>query len=458
MRKIVKRIVLTTTTLGSFLTSFMASSINIALPQIGKEFSLNALVIGWIPSSYLLASAMVLISLGRIADIYGRKKIFSIGLLLFIISSILSALSPNILFLIVIRVLHGIAGAMIFSTSTAMLISVFPEKERGRAIGINVSSVYIGLTIGPFLGGFITQNFGWRTLFIITGIIGIIDFIILSNIKSDWYDAKGEKFDYAGSFISAISILLLMFGFSNLPKFIGLIFLLISLVGLVTFSLIEKKVNSPLLEISLFSKSKTFVFSNLAALINYSATFGISFLLSLYLQNIKGLSPQMTGLILIVQPAIMAVFSPLAGKSSDIREPQLIASMGMTFTFIGLIMLTFLESSTNLSYIILCLFFIGVGIAFFSSPNINAIMSSVSKKYYGVASGIVSSMRIIGQMLSMAIIMMIISLIMGRSVITIDNKYTYLKFMRFSFIVFAILCFIGIFFSFARGKMRNNND
>jgi len=456
MRKVIKRIVLATTTLGSFLTSFMASSINVALPQIGNEFSLNALIIGWIPSAYLLSSAMVLIPLGRIADIYGRKKVFSLGVLLFIISSFLSSISPNAYLLIAARILHGIAGAMMFSTSTAMLISVFPSVEKGRVIGINVSSVYIGLTVGPFFGGLITHNFGWRWLFIITGIIGIIDFIILTNLKGDWLDAKGEKFDYAGSITSAISILFLMLGFSNLPKYIGWIFLLFSISGFIIFVLIEKNNKSPLLEISLFSKSKTFAFSSLAALINYSATFSISFLLSLYLQNIKGLSPQIAGFILITQPAVMAVFSPLAGKLSDSSEPQLIASIGMTLTFIGLILLTFLNSNTGLSYIVLSLILIGIGIAFFSSPNTNAIMSSVNKKYYGVASGIVSSMRIIGQMLSMAIIMLIISLIMGKSIITSDNKYNYLKSMHLSFIIFAILCFIGIFFSFARGKIRNN--
>jgi len=457
MKRAIKRIILLSTTIASFLTSFMGSSINVALPAIGNEFKLSAIILGWITSSYLLSSAMVLIVAGRIADLFGRKKIFLLGIILFTITSILSALSPYICFLIGVRILQGLGAAMMFSTSTAMIISVFPFNERGKVLGINVSSVYIGLTLGPFLGGLITHYFGWRILFLIPAILGFIDIIILSNIKGDWSESKDEKFDYSGSILSALTILLLVLGFSNLPKIIGWIYLLVSIAGIFAFIYLESRFESPLINIDLFSKSKTFAFSNIAALINYSATFSISFLLSLYLQKIKGFSSQMAGLVLIAQPIVMALFSPIAGKLSDKKEPQIIATIGMSLTFIGLLFLANINLQSSLVYIIFCLIFIGIGLALFSSPNTNAIMSSVSKKYYGVASGIVSSMRIIGQMLSMAIVMMIISIFLRNSIISDQNKNLFLKSIKISFITFAILCFFGIFFSLARGKMRTNN-
>ena len=204
-----------------------------------------------------------------------------------------------------------------------------------------------------------------------------------------------------------------------------------------------------------FSNNKTFTFSNLSALINYSATFAIGFLLSLYLQHIKDMSARDAGFILVTQPFIMAIFSPLAGKISDRIEPQVVASYGMGILTIGLIIFTFISPAFSLIWIVLNLALIGFGFALFSSPNTNAIMSSVDKKYYGVASSTLASMRMVGQMFSMGIVIVIFTAFLGHAEISNVNQEEFISSLRFLFLLFGILCFIGIFASLARGRIHN---
>ena len=197
-----KGYVLIAATLGAFITPFMGSAINVALPSIGKELEMDAVLLGWVATSYLIAAAMFLVPFGRIADIHGRKKIFTYGILLFIFSSLLCAFSTSATMLISFRVLQGIGGAMIFGTGVAMLTSVFPLGERGRALGINVAAVYLGLSLGPTVGGLLTQHLGWRSVFIVNVPLGLIVIaLILWKLKGDWATAKGERFDLSGTLI-----------------------------------------------------------------------------------------------------------------------------------------------------------------------------------------------------------------------------------------------------------------
>jgi MFS family permease len=211
-------------------------------------------------------------------------------------------------------------------------------------------------------------------------------------------------------------------------------------------------------DIHLFWNNKVFAFSNLAALINYCATFSVTFLLSLYLQHIKMLTPSHTGIILIAAPVVQAFLSPLAGKLSDRFEPQVISSIGMTLTVTGLILLIYLSSETSVDYILFCLVLLGIGFALFSSPNVNATMSSVQKKYFGVASATLSTMRLIGQMSSMGITMLIFAIFLGDHPISETNSFLLLKSTKFIFAILAVVCCGGIFASLARGKMHNGNN
>jgi EmrB/QacA subfamily drug resistance transporter len=450
-----KRSVLLVATTASFLTPFMGSSINIALPSIGREFAMDAVLLGWVATAYLLAAAMFLVPFGRVADIYGRKKIFTYGIALYTISSLLSAIAPSAPVLIAFRLLQGIGSAMIFGTGVAILTSVFPAGERGKALGINVAAVYLGLSLGPFLGGLLTQQLGWRSIFFANVPLGIfVIALTLWKLRGEWAEASGERFDGIGSILYSLTLVAIMYGFSQLPAITGVWLILLGLVGLGGFIRWEMRQEHPVFNIPLLRGNRIFMFSNLAALINYSATFAVAFLLSLYLQYVKGLSPQTAGFIMVIQPVVQTVFSPFAGWFSDRVEPQIVSSTGMAMTVIGLALLTLLNAATVLGFIVADLILLGIGFAIFSSPNTNAVMSSVQRRFFGVASATVGTMRLIGMMFSMGIAMLIFAVYLGRVQITPEYFPLFLRGMRVAFIIFAALCFFGIFASMARGKVR----
>lgn len=445
--------------LTSFMTPFMGSAINIALPEIAREFNMDAITLSWVATSFLLASVMVLVPFGRLADIYGRKKIFTYGILIFTIASLLSGLAFSGPSLILFRIFQGFGGSMIFATGIAILTSVFPPQERGRVLGINVAAVYLGLTLGPFLGGILTHYLTWRSVFLIHLPFGsIIIFLLLSKIKEDWADAKGESFDLIGSILYGAAILVLIYGLSKLPTIKGLWIFLLGFMGIVIFVRWEIRTRLPVFEVKLFTTNRAFAFSNLAALIHYCATFAMTFLLSLYFQQVKGLSPQSTGLILIAQPFMMAVFSPFAGRLSDRIEPRIVASIGMGVTTIGLVLLTTISNDLAVGWVVFYLALIGFGFALFSSPNTNAIMSSVERRFYGLASGAVGTMRQLGMIISMAIVTSVLSVLIGPVPISPDNYQAFLKGMKWAFMIFTVFCFVGIFASLSRGKMRNADE
>jgi EmrB/QacA subfamily drug resistance transporter len=450
-----KRAVLLVATMASFLFPFLLSAVNIALPTIGRELSLDAVMLGWIATAYLLSSATLLIPFGRIADIYGRKKIFTCGIVILTLSSLLSGMANSATMLIACRVFQGVGGAMLAGTAVALLTTVFPPNERGKVLGINVAATYLGLSLGPVLGGILTQRLGWRSIFFLGAILGLaVIGVVLWKLKGEWAGAKGEKFDFAGSVIYSLGLAALVYGFTLLPAMSGVGLIIGGIIGLSAFTRWEMRTRSPILDISLFKNSKTFTFSNVAALINYSATFAITFLISLYLQYVKGFNPESAGLILVAMPAMQAIFSPLAGRLSDRIEPRLIASAGMALTTIGLIIFIFLSAETPLGLIIGNLLLIGFGFALFSSPNTNAVMSSAPKTAYGVASATLATMRQVGMVLSMGIAMLMFALYIGRVQITPEYYPLFQQSMKTAFIIFAALCFGGIFASLARGKVR----
>jgi EmrB/QacA subfamily drug resistance transporter len=452
--KIFKRSVLVVTAFAAFLTPFLGSAVNLALPAIGKDLHASAIGLGWVISSFILSSAIFLLPFGRLADIKGRKKIFSAGILLFTISTFLIVFSWNLVSLIILRVIQGISGAMIFGTSLAIITSVFAIGERGRAMGINITAVYLGLSAGPVIGGLLTQYFGWRSIFAFLVPFGIASLVLIkTKIKAEWAESKGEKFDWAGSAIYGTALFAFMYGFSRLPSATGWIFLIIGTLMAVVFILFEKRGSNPVFDIRLMLHNRIFAFSGLAALIHYSATSATGFFISLYLQYLKGFDARTAGLIMISQPIAMALLSPLAGRLSDKYNPGVIASIGMGLTATGLILLCFITPSTPVYKIVALLLLMGIGFGLFSSPNSNAIMSSVEKQHLGVASGVVGTMRMVGQMLSMGIAMMLIALFIGKQTINPDTYPGLISGMRMGFVIFSILSILGIFASLA----RNNN-
>lgn len=452
-KEINKSVVALIAALSSFLTPFTSSSVNIALPSIDRDLSLNAISLSWIATAYLLAAAMFLVPFGRIADIYGRKKIYVAGVIIDAAASVMCAVLPSSGGIIFFRGMQGLGGAMIFGTGIAILTSVYPAQERGKALGINVAAVYTGLSAGPLIGGLLVEHLGWRSIFFLNALLGaIIIVLVLLKMTGEWKEATGEGFDSTGALIYSLSLVALIYGFSVLPHFFGGGLIVAGGIGLYGFAVWEKRARHPLLDIILFSKNRVFRFSNLAAFINYGATFANVFLLSLYFQHIRGFSAEHAGMILITQPILQILFSPLAGSLSDRLEPRVLASAGMAATTAGLVMLSFLQKETPLGYVIASLALMGVGFGFFSSPNTNAAMSSVDKKFYGTASGMLGTMRLTGQMFSMGIIMLLFSVYLGKVQITPEYHATFIKCAQVGFTIFAGLCFAGIFASLARGN------
>lgn len=454
--KSLRRTVLTVSILSSFLTPFMGSGVNVALPAVGKEFALNSVALSWIAASFLLTAAMLLLPFGRAADIFGRKKIFAWGIGATTFGTILCALSPSAFFLIISRGIQGVGGAMMFGTGIAMLTSVFPLGERGKVLGLSTAAVYTGLSLGPIVGGFLTHHWGWRSIFWVNVPLAVAAGALIGNIKGEWAEARGEKLDGIGALTFSAGLMSLMFGFSRLPSGYGLALTVLGLVILMAFVRRETLVQSPILDLNLLRHNRIFAFSNLAAFINYSATAAVSFLLSLYLQYIKGLDPRQAGLVLIAQPIMMAFFSPFAGRLSDRMEPRFIASIGMGLTSVGLVLFVFLREGTPIPFIMGSLVCLGLGFGLFSSPNTNAVMGSVVKASYGVASASLGTMRLLGQMFSNGISMMFFAVIMGQTPISPPVYPLFLKSIRLLFIFYAVISAAGIFASLARGK-RNSD-
>lgn len=437
----------------AFLVPFMGSSLNLALPNISEAFSLNAVTLTWMATSYLISTAIFQVPFARMADIWGRKKTFISGVFCFSICTFLCGFATSGTMLIILRFLSGLGSAMVFGTNTAILTSVFPPNKRGKAMGINTAVVYSSLAAGPFLGGILTQYLGWQSIFFVCSSVGFI--VVLLTwlfLKTEWIESKGEKFDYLGSMIYGVGLFGLIYGFTELPHTNGICWLLIALLAFIFFIYYEKKIPTPVFDIKLFSNNRIFALSSLAALINYAATSAIAFMLSLYLQYIRGFDAGYAGLILISQACVQSVFSLISGRLSDKMSASKLATSGMSIIVIGLTGLIFITPTTPVSLLIVFLVLLGLGFGIFSSPNTNVVMSSVDKKHYGQASATMGTVRMTGQAFSMGIAGMAISLKIGDQKIEPGTHSGFMESMQITFFIFAILCLIGVYASAQRTK------
>lgn len=439
----------------SFTGAFMGSSINVAVPSMAEDFNLNPDILTWAVTAFLIGSASGLLPFGRLSDIKGRRKIYMIGLVCICVTTFICALMQHFLSFIFVRFLQGVSMSMIFGTSMALLVSCYDARKRGKILGMSVSFVYAGVSLGPFIGGFITDYLGWRMIFWLTGIVLLVNLILMMKVKLDWYGAKGQKFDFVGSFIYMVMIVLFLYGLSDWTRHEIVHYSpIVAFVLFLVFIWEQNKSSSPLVKLSLF-KNTVFAMSNLAALIHYSATFAIGFMVSLYLQIVRGMDAFTAGSFLLIQPCLMAIVSPKAGALSDKFSPRIIASFGMGIMMIGLFLFSFLSGTTSFYLIGINLAFIGIGFGLFSSPNNNAIMGAVKAEFYGIASSIVAVMRLIGQAVSMAIVTLILS-IYTADIVMEQYVDMILAASKNTFLLFSILCVIGLIASLMRGKEKQN--
>ncbi len=441
---------------ASFLTPFSSSALNLAIPAIGRDFGAGAVALSWVVTSFLLASASLLLPVGRLADIVGRKRVFIAGVALYSAASLGCGVARTVAALVAGRVVQGAGAAMIFATSLAIVTSVFPAGERGRVLGVSVTAVYVGLSVGPFVGGVLTESLGWRAIFLLTAGLGFAAALLPAlRLRGEWLGAGGERFDAVGAALITVGLAAALHGVSSLSTSrLAPATLALGVMALALFLVWESRAAAPLLDLRALAGNTAFAFSNLAALINYSATFAVTFVLSLHLQLVRGLDARSAGLVLLVQPVMMALLSTWAGRLSDRREPRVIASLGMAITAAGLLLLGLLPATSPLAAMVAALAIVGTGFALFSSPNSNAVMEAVSRAQYGVAAAVLSSMRLIGQALSMALVTVVLGARVGAGRLDAGAVPQLLASERVTFALFTAMCVAGVLASLARGRMH----
>lgn len=408
-----KTYVLIVAAIGSFLTAFLSNAISIAIPYIARDLAMSNIIQNWIATIFLLTVAVFSVPLGSLSGRYGLKRSFVLGIIIFLIGTILCAISFDSFSILASRVIQGIGGALLNVIGMALIVSEFEPQERGKGIGLNIAGVYIGLSLAPVIGGSLAFNFGWRSVFYI-----IIPFILLillvSILKIPEYPVSENQkpFDLKGSIVYSLGIMLFIYGFTILNETLGMVLTGIGLLLLVVFTYIELHVEEPVFDVKLFKNSK-FASANIAALISYIATFVTTLLINYHLQYIRGWNAQSAGFLIVILPVMMALLAPVAGRLSDKIKPQILAASGTAFVAIALFLLTFLNSDTPIYIIGLSLLLQGIGYGLFSSPNTNVVMGSVPPKYIPAASSAVATVRSVGQTMSMGMLTVIFAIFMG---------------------------------------------
>ncbi|MCG8529060.1 MAG: MFS transporter [Desulfovibrionales bacterium] len=428
-----------------FLLPFMASAVGVALPTIGKELSAGAFELGLVEMAYILSGGFLMLPAGRFGDIHGRKKIFCIGLVVFTLATLLIGFAPSMGILIALRVLQGSGSALVATNSVAIISAVIPPESRGKAMGIIAAAVYLGLSASPTLTGFVIEYGSWRWVFWGTLPLELAAlWLTFTKLHGEWASAKGEAFDWAGSALYIAAIIMAMTGVTHLNDQMAYkILFLCGILALGLFIMWEAKTPTPILDIHLLQSNMLFSLSNLVLLINYAASFGVTFFFSLYLQQVKGISPQYAGMILVIQPAIMAVLSPTAGILADKIQPRKLATGGMFLCTLALATCATITATTPITELMAILVLLGLGFSFFSSPNLTSIMNSVEPPHYGIAASLSATMRTLGMLTAMACISFILSLFMGRLSVT-DSPEAFVSAMQTGFTVFTIVSAVGV--------------
>lgn len=442
--KNVKLTALIVVCIGSFLIPFMGSSLNIVLPIIQKDLSVNLIILSWIPTVFVLANAATILPLGRLGDIIGRKKVYAYGMVIYTLASLLAGLSSSGIILVCFSFLQGIGCAMIFASSVALLSSVYPSNQRGGALGAYITAVYIGLFLGPLLGGFLASTLGWRSIFLFNVPIGIISIILIKfKLHGDWKGYDGEKFEKSGSIIYILALLAILYGISSFQSNMGQLILVAGVVGLAVFILKERSSKNPILRLNIFKKRISSL-SALSLLLMNIATTSMWTILSLYFQDILSLSPLTTALILSVQPLMVAVLSVPVGRLADKIENRTFSVMGMFLVTIGLLIFSTLKTGTELYMPIVGLILVGIGLGLFNSPTTNKFMGSIEGRDYGMAGATLSTMIYVGQTLSLSIMLFIFSIYLGNVQISVSNFALYLLSLKTAFTAFAIITGFGV--------------
>ncbi len=393
---------------GGFMTTLDSSIVNIGLPAIAHTFGVGVSgAVEWIIIGYLLVIASVLLSFGRLADMIGRKPIYLVGLVIFILGSAFSGAAPSLAVLIIARLFQGLGGALIFSVNIAMITSVFPARERGRALGLNSVVVALGISLGPTIGGLITQYFTWRWIFYINVPIGIVVLLVSMRILTERMHKGRGHFDPLGAALFAIGLALLNLALSfgqewgwTSPAVLG--GFVLGAVALVAAILVERRVPDPVLNIKLL-KNRVFASANISFILCMLALFAPGFLLPFYFEELRGFSVVQAGLLLTPLPVTLAIMAPISGTLADRFGSSWLSPIGLAISCLGLFFISQIDARSSIPDILWRLVFTGIGQGLFQAPNTRSLMGAAPPSEQGIASGVLATGRVIGQSLSVAL-------------------------------------------------------
>lgn len=442
-----KNLLLLICTVLSFFTVFAVNAVTIVIPSIASEYGMSNIIQNWVTIIFLLVVAVLSVPAGQISAKFGLKKVTNMSIILFIIISIVNVLVTTQEQFLACRFILGISLAFINVTSMAMIVSAFPPEERGKALGINITGVYVGLSLSPVLGGILNYNLGWRSV-VLFGVpfLFVILALLLTKIDEEWISFKGIPLDIKGSLTYGIGMVLFMYGFTILNTQLGIVLTILGILILIIFGLIELRREYPVFNINFFKNHK-FLSANFASLCAYLATYAVTTILNYHLQYIKGFDSQTAGLILLVAPLCQVVLAPIAGRLSDKYVPQILAAIGMALGTISLFLFSSLNGQTPLEFLILSMIIYGIGFGLFSPPNTNVIMGSVPPKDTSVASAAVATMRTVGQAMSMGILTLVFAFVMG-NVPIIEQYYPLLiSSCQITCLICVVLCIASVFAS-----------
>ncbi|MBO6122958.1 MAG: MFS transporter [Methanobrevibacter sp.] len=451
-----KNLLLLICTVLSFFTVFAVNAVNIVIPSIAAEFHMSNIVQNWVTIIFLLVVAVLSVPAGQISGKYGLKKVTNLSIILFIIISIANVLVTSQEQFLACRFILGISLAFINVTSMAMIVNVFPPEERGKALGINITGVYVGLSLSPVIGGIMNYNLGWRSV-VLFGVpfMFLILALLLTRISDEWSSFENMPLDLKGSLTYGIGIVLFMYGFTVLNTQPGMILTVLGVIILVIFGLIELRQSYPVFDIRFFKNHK-FLSANFASLCAYLATYAVTTILNYHLQYIKGFDSQTAGMILLVAPLCQVVLAPIAGRLSDRFVPQILAAIGMALGTISLFLFSSLDTSTSMGFLIVAMIIYGVGFGLFSPPNTNVIMGSVPAKDTSVASAAVATMRTVGQAMSMGILTLVFAFVMGNVPIVEEYYPLLVSSCQITCLICVVLCVASVFASFVGIRSGSN--
>lgn len=444
-----------TITVSQFALVFMLSAVAVAVPALGREFGASASRLGLVESGYISAVAMLLFPVTRLSDKIGRGATFAGGILLFSIISLLLPLTKTIDQFVALRVLQGCGGAMMVSTGLALLADMYEHGAgRAKAFGIATAGVYLGLSAGPWLGGMIVTHLGWRWIFWGGAAPCLIGFLLsLKTLPTRPVIGHGVRFDWGGAIFSALGMVMLSQGGSHLHDLSGQIMLGFGLTSLAAFVLWENRAKAPLLDMCLFSGNPAFSLGSAVQFISYASTFGITFLISLYLQIVQGMTASEAGVILMAQPLMQVAFSLISGNLCERWPAHNVSTIGMGMATLALAGAIFLGHEAVLPHIVAVLALCGAGSAVFGTANSTIIMGAVRKEYYGVASAVVAASRTTGMTFGLVFISGLFALIIGPGELDAGKSDLFLHAMQIAFIVLSIVCALGTAMSL-RAKLK----